>query len=58
MKKILTLIVLLGLTFTIQAQHTYVEKAENAYNNMAYYEAIDLFKKAYVKEKTLRKRPE
>jgi peptidoglycan-associated lipoprotein len=51
MKKILTLIVLLGLTFTVNAQHSYVEKAENAYNNMAYYEAIDLFKKAYVKEK-------
>ena len=51
MKKILTLIVLLGVTFTINAQHSYVEKAENAYANMAYYDAIDLYKKAYVKEK-------
>lgn len=51
MKKIFTLIVLLGVTFTINAQHSFVEKAENAYANMAYYDAIDLYKKAYVKEK-------
>lgn len=51
MKKILTLIVLLGLAFTVNAQHTFDEKADNAFNNMAYYEAIDLYKKAYAKEK-------
>jgi len=51
MKKIFTLIVLLGLTVTLDAQHTYVEKAENAFANKAYFESIDLYKKAYAKEK-------
>ncbi len=51
MKKIFSLIVLLGLTVALNAQHTAVEKADNAFDNMAYYEAIDLYKKAYVKEK-------
>jgi len=51
MKKIFSLFVLLGLAVALNAQHTAVEKADNAFDNMAYYEAIDLYKKAYVKEK-------
>jgi peptidoglycan-associated lipoprotein len=43
---------LLGLSFGLLAQGpSYVEKADNAFENEAFYEAIDLYKKAYAKEK-------
>lgn len=51
MKKIFSLFALMGLALVLNAQHSYVEKAENAYNNRAYFDAIDLYKKAYSKEK-------
>ena len=51
MKKIFSLIVLLGMSSMLLAQYTPTEKAENAFENKAYYDAIDLYKKAYVKEK-------
>ena len=51
MKKIFTLIIMLALGMGLHAQHTPIEKAENAFENKAYFEAIDLYKKAYAKEK-------
>jgi len=52
MKKIFSIILLIGLSFNLAAQgHSEVEKADNAFANKAYFEAIDLYKKAYAKEK-------
>ena len=52
MKKIIPFIILLGLSFSLYAQGpSYVAKADNAFDNQAYFEAIDLYKKAYSKEK-------
>jgi len=52
MKKIISLICILGLTFGLYAQGpSYVAKADNAFANEAFFEAIDMYKKAYSKEK-------
>jgi peptidoglycan-associated lipoprotein len=52
MKKIISLTCMLGLSFSLFAQGpSYVEKADNAFANEAYFEAIDMYKKAYAKEK-------
>ena len=51
MKKIFSLLVLLFVGTALMAQHTPLERAENAYKNQAYVEAIDYYKSAYSKEK-------
>lgn len=52
MRKLLLFFCLIGqISFALAQGPSYVAKADNAFNNQAYFEAIDLYKKAYSKEK-------
>src|SRR5690606_18303263 len=55
LKSLLLSLVLIAAYSTVQAQGAdrFIKEAENMFENEGYYEAIDLYKKAYAKEKEL-----
>lgn len=57
-KKNIFLIIFLGILFHSFAQKDYSKDADNAFKNEAYFQAVDLYKNAYVKEKSRAKKAE
>ena len=55
LKSLLLSLVLIAAYSTVQAQgaERFIKEADNMFENEGYYEAIDLYKKAYAKEKEL-----
>lgn len=50
-KLALTTTAVIALAFSVSAQKNFLKDAELAYNNHQYFNAIELYKQAYVKEK-------